>query len=76
MVSIPQCLVNERRKLWQKDALLLSVSPSSVDSANMNEQERLADFETDNSAEGNTTEDELDDPRSARARKVCTTIVQ
>jgi len=51
--------VSERRKLWQKDG---SISPSSVDSANMNEQERLAEFD---SAE------ELDDTRSASARKVC-----
>jgi len=74
MLSIPQSLVSERRKLWQKDELL-SVSPlTSVDSANMNEQERLADFDTD-SAEGNTTEEEPDVTRSASDRKVCVTIV-
>ena len=62
-LNIGQALVSERRKLWQMDG---SVSPSSVDSANMNEQERLADFD---SAE------ELDDTHSASARKVCTRLM-
>ena len=62
-MNVGHTLVSERRKLWQKDG---SASPSSVDSANMNEQERLADFD---SAE------ELDDMHSASARKVCAILI-
>jgi len=64
--------VDERRKFWLKD---LSISPSSVDSSNMNEQERLADFDRD-SADGDTTEEEVDSTTcSPSATKVCTTLI-
>ena len=47
-----------------------SVSPTSVDSSNTNEQERLADFDADS-----MDEDDVEVTSSSSDRKVCTTLI-
>jgi len=71
--------VNERLKLWEKNASKTafgSPSTSSVDSGNANVHERLKDFDGDSSG-SDTAEDDQDvaGGPSSSAASVCTEVL-